>query len=110
MTKTVERLSRLLEIERTALLEGDFEKIGGLIEEKEALSTQFGNANAAELRLLSMALARNSTLFAAAHEGVANVVATLRQQRSARTTLSTYDSAGKATKISQTKSGTERRY
>ncbi|MCW1950703.1 MAG: hypothetical protein KIH44_004975 [Octadecabacter sp.] len=110
MTKAVERLARLLEVERVALLNGDFDAIGGLVAEKEALSTQFDDANAPELKLLSIALARNSSLFAAAHEGVTAVVSTLRQQRAARTTLSSYDSSGKATQISQPERGTERRY
>jgi hypothetical protein len=59
---------------------------------------------------LASALARNSTLFAAAREGVGTVLTTLNQQRAARTTLSSYDSSGKATQISQPKRGTERRF
>ena len=110
MTKAVDRLTRLLEVERLALLNGDFDAVSGLVEEKEVLSSQFDDANAAELKLLSTALARNSTLFAAAHEGVTTVVGALRQQRAARTTLSSYDSSGKATQISQPERGTERRY
>ena len=111
MTKrAIDRLTHLLEVEREALLKGDFESLGALIEEKESLATQFDEANAAELRLLSTALAHNSILFAAAHEGVTTVVTTLRQQRAARTTLSSYDSSGKATQISQPERGTERRY
>lgn len=110
MTKAVDRLARLLEIEHVALLSGDFETVGGLVAEKEVLATQFDDANATELKFLSTALARNSTLFAAAHEGVTTVVSALRQQRAARTTLSSYDSSGKATQISQPERGTERRY
>ncbi len=111
MTKyAIGRLARLLEVEREALLNGDFDTLGELVEEKETLATQFDDANAAELRLLSAALTRNSNLFAAAHEGVTTVVTALRQQRAARTTLSSYDSSGNATQISQPPRGTERRY
>ncbi len=110
MTKAVDQLARLLEIEHQALLKGDFDTVGELVAEKESLSRQFDEANAAELKFLSLALARNSTLFAAAHEGVTSVVTALRQQRAARTTLSSYDSSGKATQISQPERGTERRY
>jgi hypothetical protein len=110
MTEAVDRLARLLEIERLALLNGDFDAVSELLAEKEALSSQFNEANAAELRLLSTALTRNSGLFAAAGEDAANVVATLRQQHAARTTLSSYDSSGKATLISQPEHGTVRRY
>ncbi|HCP81627.1 MAG TPA: hypothetical protein DIT67_08550 [Octadecabacter sp.] len=110
MTEAVERLARLLEVERLALLDGDFDAVSGLVAEKEVLSSQFNEANAAELRLLSSALARNSSLFAAAREGVTTVVTTLRQQHAARTSLLSYDSSGKATQISQPERGTERRY
>lgn len=108
--RAVERLSRLLEVERAALLAGDFDTVGALIEEKEALAAQFDDANAAELRLLSTALIRNSSLFAAARDGVETVVTTLRQQHAARTTLSSYDSSGKATQITQKARSTERRF
>jgi hypothetical protein len=111
MTKrAIDQLTDLLEVERAALLQGDFETIGTLIPEKEALATQFEDADAADLRLLASALAHNSTLFAAAREGVGTVLTTLTQQRAARTTLSSYDSSGKATQISQPARGTERRY
>ncbi|SMX40302.1 hypothetical protein [Octadecabacter ascidiaceicola] len=110
MTNAVDRLARLLEVERLALLNGDFDAVNGLVAEKEKLSSQFNDANARELRLLSVALAHNSSLFAAAREGVTTVVTTLRQQHAARTTLSSYDSSGKATQISQPERSTERRY
>lgn len=111
MTKrAMGQLTHLLEVERAALLKGDFETVGALIPEKEALSTQFEDAGAADLRLLAAALAHNSTLFAAAREGVGAVLATLNQQRAARTTLSSYDSSGKATQISQPTRGTERHF
>ncbi len=109
-TRAIGQLTHLLEVERAALLKGDFETVGALIPQKEALATKFEGAGAAELRLLASALARNSTLFAAAREGVVTVLTTLNQQRAARTTLSSYDSSGKATQISQPKRGTERRF
>lgn len=110
MTKTVDKLTQLLEVERQALLKGDFDTLGELVTTKEALVTQFDDANAAELNILAAALARNSALFAAAHEGVTAVVSTLQQQRAARTSLSSYDSAGRATQIIRPERGTERRY
>ena len=78
MTKReIGQLTHLLEVERVALLKGDFETVGALIPQKEALATQFEGAGAAELRLFASALARNSTLFAAAREGVLTVLTTL---------------------------------
>lgn len=105
-----QKLARLLEVERAALLKGDFAAVGDLIEEKEALAAQFNDTNARDLRMLSTALAHNSALFAAARDGVNTVRSTLEKQRQARNTLSSYDSSGKATQISQPERMTERRY
>lgn len=105
-----QKLARLLEVERAALLKGDFATVGVLIEEKEALAAQFDSGNAQDLRLLSTALAQNSALFAAARDGVNTVLTTLERQRQARNTLSSYDSSGRATNISQPERMTERRY
>lgn len=111
MTKrAVDQLTQLLEVERVALLDGDLEAVNALIPQKEALASQFDDANAGDLTLLAAALAHNSRLFAAAHEGVMTVMTTLAQQKDARTTLSSYDASGKATQISRTGPGTERRY
>jgi len=109
-TRAIERLTRLLEVERIALLEGDFETVGALIDEKEALVVSFGPENRNDLRLLSVALTHNSALFSASLEGVSTVVETMRQQSAARTKLSGYDSSGKPTEISRTTPATERRY
>lgn len=108
--RRIEKLSKLLDAERDALLAGDFEAVNALIPEKEALVTQFADAKAADLRVLSTALMRNSVLLTAAKEGVASVVSTLNQQRAARETLSSYDSSGKAKQIGQPTGRTERRF
>lgn len=111
MRKTsVEKLAKLLDAERDALLAGDFESVAALIPEKEALAARFHDAKSADLKLLSATLMRNSVLLAAAKEGVASVVTTLNQQRAARAGLSSYDSAGRATQIGQTTGKTERRF
>lgn len=106
----VQRLAHLLEVERTALLAGDFETISALVPDKEALASNFDGANAGELRALSASLARNEELLVAAKDGVSTVLSTLRQQKEARQTLSSYDSNGKATTITQKPSETERRF
>lgn len=108
--KAVQRLHQLLETERAALRAGDMDAVHGLTEEKEALLQQFDKKNAQELSHLSKDLARNEALLLAARDGVALVQVTLRQQRAARETLSTYDSTGKATTISHPNRGTERRF
>lgn len=111
MTKrAIEKLSRLLEIERSALIQGDLDKVMELIPEKEQLAQQFDGDNAVALKALSMKLSQNARLLAAARDGVSDVVTTLRRQRSARTTLSSYDQSGKPTQIVQSHSKTERRF
>lgn len=106
----VERLAQLLDVERTALLSGDFETVSALASQKETLAQQLDESDARHLRALSPTLTRNTALLAAAQEGVSTVLSTLKAQREARMTLSSYDSSGNATKITQPKHGTERRF
>ena len=108
--RAIQKLHRLLEEERAALLAGDLDAIKYLAVEKEVLVQQFGDTNTRELAQLSGALARNGALLSAAQDGVTLVMTTLREQREARETLSGYDSTGKATTISQRPHGTERRF
>lgn len=108
--RAVDRLAHLLEVEKAALLSGDLQAVGTLTAEKEALAAGFENGTPGELRALSSALERNGVLLAAAKDGVSTVLETLRQQRDARMSLSSYDSSGKATKIEQPARGTERRF
>lgn len=110
MNNAIRRLQTLLEEERDALLAGDLARVGALIDEKTALTEQLERAPVAELKALSGLLHRNAALIAAARDGVSEVVTTLRKQKAARTTLSSYDSAGRPTQISNTKSATERRF
>jgi len=109
-SRAIQRLRRLLEVERAALLDGDLDAIQDLAAEKETLVSEFTSVNSHDLGQLSGALARNGALLSAAQEGVSQVLTTLRNQREARETLSGYDSTGKATTISQRQHGTERRF
>lgn len=109
-SRTVSRLARLLEVERSALLRGDMAAVAALTAEKEALASGFNSTNAGELRQLSVSLERNSALLSAAKEGVNTVLTALNAQRAARMSLSSYDSSGKATQITQATRGTERRF
>lgn len=108
--RALDRLSQILEIERTALLAGDLGALEALGPEKEAIAATFDESDGRELQSISGALARNGALLAAARDGVTTVLSTLQNQRTARSTLSSYDSSGKATTISKTPHGTERRF
>lgn len=108
--RAVEQLRRLLQEEREALLTGDLATVGAMVAEKESLTQKIEATNPLELKLLSEDLARNGALLAAAKMGVDRVIATLRDQRAARMSLSTYNSDGQPTKISQPVGKTERRF
>ncbi|MCF2905949.1 hypothetical protein L0666_13195 [Octadecabacter sp. CECT 8868] len=106
----VQRLKKILDAERAALLSGDFATVDTLAEEKTRLSQRIGPEDRRELSALSGALAQNSALLAAARDGVSNVLKALANQRAARQKLSSYDSSGKATMIAQQPAKTERRF
>lgn len=111
MTKrAAERLGALLEAERVALLAGDLVTVGELADQKDALVAEIDEGDSAELSKLAGPLARNAGLLAAARDGVTTVLTTLKQQRAARLTLSTYDSAGKPATITQHLGKTERHF
>jgi len=110
MSDAIRRLKTLLEDERQALLAGDLERVAALIGEKTVLTNRLEKAPLVELEAMSGLLSRNAALLLAARDGVTDVVTTLRKQTAARTTLSTYDSAGRPARISNTRSGTERRF
>ena len=110
MTQAIERLTQLLEAERAALLEGNLDAVGALAGEKEQLADTFETAGMSELQSLSDALARNAALLSAAQDGVSTVLQTLRNQREARASLSSYDRSGNATTISNPTGGTLRRF
>ncbi len=94
----IDRLDRLLESERAALLAGDLETIGTLLDHKEALIDAF-NALEPErtegLEGLQRKVLRNQALLDGALEGIRKVAARMAEMRRVRTTLDTYDQAGR---------------
>ena len=108
--RTIDRLLRLLDLERNALIQGDLDTIVGLIPEKEDLVTQFEQNEAADLKALSFKLAQNARLLNAARSGVSDAVSTMQKLEQARSSLSSYDRTGKATEIRQTPGTTDRRF
>lgn len=106
----IQRLSRLLETERLALLSGDFEKIGTLVAEKTHLADVLSLEQPEDLRGLTSSLNRNNKLLKAAQNGINRAVLTLEKQRESREALASYDPDGKAKTISQVTSKTDRRF
>ncbi len=108
--RALDRLVRLLDVEKDALLKGDLEKVAALIPEKESLAQHFEASNTPELKALSFKLNQNSRLLAAANSGVSDAISTLRNLRAARASLSSYDKSGKAKEIKSSPSLTDRRF
>ena len=108
--RAIDRLMRLLDLERSALIEGDLDTVIGLIPEKEELVTQFEGTGAVELKALSFKLTQNGRLLDAARSGVGDALTTMQKLKQARSSLSSYDRTGKATQITQTPGTTDRRF
>jgi len=93
----IDRLDDLLEMERRALLAGDLEEIGALLERKEQL---IDSINALEIESdpdfaeLRNKLVRNHELLDGALAGIRAVAARMVTIRRARQSLETYDEYG----------------
>lgn len=97
----VARIERLLDKERTVILSGVLDPLGGLIDKREALTDDLagtidrddGAAIAALARVQKKA-ARNAELIRAAIEGMTAANETIARTIAARATLSTYSASG----------------
>lgn len=98
---TMERLGALLVAERTALLEGDFDRIAELMEEKATLVADLeGRAlNAEAVAPLRDGLRRNQELFDHALAGLRNVATRLGDLNRIRKSMDTYDAQGRRNTI-----------
>lgn len=102
MHEVVDRLNDLLEQERRALTEGDFDRIDALIPQKqeliEAVERLDDPADAA-LAGLQDNLRRNHVLLASALEGIRAVADRLAELRRVRQGLDTYSRSGRKTRL-----------
>ncbi|WP_300033213.1 flagellar biosynthesis protein FlgN [uncultured Roseobacter sp.] len=91
-------LDDLLEAEKKALLAGELEQVGRLLERKEALIDQLSVLEAGEidqLELLNVKVKRNQVLLDQALQGIRSVAQRLAELRRVRNSLDTYDESGK---------------
>lgn len=94
----INRLDELLELERTALLQGDLDRIPTFLEEKESLIDRLNqlepDANA-DLQDLQLKFERNQALLDGALQGIRKVAARMAAFRRIRRSLETYDESGR---------------
>ncbi|HKL54983.1 MAG TPA: flagellar export chaperone FlgN [Roseovarius sp.] len=105
MQTLIDRLDKLLETERTALLAGDLETIGTLLAQKERLIDRFNaleGAREPDLAGLQQKVQRNQVLLDGALEGIRRVASRMAAIRQVRRSLATYDETGKRRTIDGT--------
>ncbi len=95
--KVLGALEACLEQERVALLDGDLDKIGLLLEEKSGLIDALNASGATHddrLETLRGKAKRNQVLLSGALEGIRNVAKRLSELQSLRHSFDTYDQRG----------------
>ena len=105
----IEELDEVLDLEREALLCGDLDQIGRLLERKESLIDQLSNLEQGEreaLEDLNSKVLRNQALLDHALEGIRTVARRLAALRRVRSSLDTYDERGERCTIDMTTDGT----
>lgn len=108
---TQSTLDDLLDRERYAILNGKYEQLDALLEEKERLSAMLGeiDIDAEALKRLREKSERNSLLYDAMRAGIGSALERLRALKDANADLKTYDQAGGRKSITSAQATTERR-
>ncbi|WP_195821127.1 flagellar biosynthesis protein FlgN [Roseobacter sp. MH60115] len=93
----IDALDDVLDAEREALLAGNLDEIGRLLERKESLIDQLASLEEADrdpLEALNAKVMRNQALLDSALEGIRTVARRLSALRRVRSSLETYDEKG----------------
>ena len=104
----IDALDDLLDAEREALLAGNLDEVGRLLERKEDLIDQLASleeGDKAPLEALSAKVQRNQALLDGALEGSRSVARRLAALRRVRSALETYDEKGERQTIDFTPDG-----
>lgn len=104
-------LTDLLAREHTAILDGDFSSLQGMLGEKERLLEALGSAKPGgrALDTLRIKSARNNEMLEAAARGIKAAVKRLEASRKPTSPLRTYDKSGQPTSHSDPANNLERR-
>ncbi len=109
----IDQLDETLERERRALLRGDLDQIGELMQTKERLIEQINvlqTAGQQQLEAVQHKVTRNQALLASALEGIRAVAGRMADLRRVRAGLETYDRQGQRQHFgTQTRSSVEKR-
>ena len=100
--RVFEKLDILLDEERAALLNGDFDAVSNLGTRKERLFEKMAQADLGSIPKLDdlrSKTARNQLLMEAALQGIRSVAERMSALRRVRDTLETYDGQGRKTAI-----------
>ncbi len=98
----VDQLDVLLDAERAALLNGDFEQLSDLLPKKEHLIAALSDEDSAagdDLSPLQDKLARNQMLLQSAMEGIRAVADRMAELRRVRQGLQTYGNTGEKSDV-----------
>lgn len=101
-TRKILALDKLLDAERSALLNGELDRLAGLLEDKESLIVALNDADHLDLEALQQLdtkVKRNQLLLDGALEGIRSVARRMAALRRIRGSLETYDSNGKKRNI-----------
>lgn len=93
----IDALDDVLDAERSALLVGDLDEVGRLLERKETLIDQLAaleEGDRTPLEALNTKVQRNQVLLDHALEGIRSVARRLAALRRVRSSLETYDEKG----------------
>ncbi len=102
-TELVASLDELLDLERAALIDGELERLGALLPEKEKLIERINKLDSIEREALvgvQVKVTRNQSLLNSAMEGIQAVANRMAELRRVRKGLETYDESGRRMKHS----------
>ncbi|KIC49646.1 hypothetical protein [Tateyamaria sp. ANG-S1] len=98
----IDQLDDLLDAERTALLDGDLDRVERLFERKTSLIaclSRMSEADAQDVQAVRLKVERNQDLLQSAADGIKSVARRLAAVRRVRESLETYDARGKRTTV-----------
>ncbi|AXI48608.1 flagellar biosynthesis protein FlgN [Sulfitobacter sp. SK012] len=108
MSGAMKSLDALLEAERAALLTGNLEALGEMVDQKEGLIGKLNDAmpdGSQSIADLRVKVERNQSLLNGAMDGIRSVAERIAALRKVRSSLDTYDADGRKCSVSIDRGG-----